>query len=71
MPNYGYPRDKQQDKPLAYCSRCGAEQYREDYMYIWEGQKICGECLAGKFNCLTVKEKADLLGADCIRAGEW
>jgi formylmethanofuran dehydrogenase subunit E len=65
-----FMRDKQMDKPLAYCSRCGGEQYREDYMYIFEGHRICGECMGEKFDCLTVREKADLLGAASLKAGE-
>lgn len=63
-------RDKQCDPVVAHCDICGAEQYREDYMYIFEWHRICGECMAEKFDCLTTREKADLLGANCVKAGE-
>ena len=63
-------RDVQQDKPVSVCSQCQGEQYREDYMYLWDGKKICVQCMEEKFDCLTIKEKADLLGAEPVRAAE-
>jgi len=63
-------RDVQQDKPVAVCSQCQGEQYREDYMYLWDGKKICVQCMQDMFDCLTIKEKAELLGAECVKAGE-
>ena len=63
-------RDAQQDPVVAMCAICEGEQYQEDVMYLWDGKKICGQCMQEKFDCLTIKEKADLLGAECVKAGE-
>ena len=61
--------DLQQEPPLAYCDQCESEQYKGDTLYAWEGIKICGECVEEKFDCMTTKEKADLLGAECVEVG--
>jgi hypothetical protein len=65
-----YLYDRQQADPVDECEACGAEMFRGDHLYLWEGQRICGECLEEKINCMTIKEKADLIGAECIEAGE-
>ncbi len=61
-------RDKQCDEPAAYCCLCGGEVYREDTLYVWEGRHICSACMEDKFNALTTREKAELLGAFPVRA---
>jgi len=63
-------RDVQQDPVVAKCATCDSEQYSEDYMYLWDGKKICVQCMQDMFDCLTIKEKAELLGAEPVRAAE-
>jgi len=63
-------RDNQQAPVVAYCALCKGEQYRGDPMYEWEGQRICEACMERKFDVLTTAEKADLLGAAQVRAGD-
>lgn len=60
-------RDKQCDVPAAYCGLCKGELYREDMLYAWEGRYICGICIEDKFNAMSTREKAELLGAYPVR----
>lgn len=62
--------DKQQATPFAHCDRCQGEMYKGDTLYIWDGTKICGECMEEKFNCMTTAEKAALLGSEMVQVGE-
>ncbi len=64
------PRDKQSDMPAARCIGCAGELYRGDTAYTWEGGLICAMCAEDKFNALTLREKAALLGAYPCKAGE-
>ena len=62
------PRDIQCDAPVAHCDRCEGEVYRTDIMYTWEGAHICSECMEGRLNAMTTREKAELLGAYPVQA---
>jgi len=61
--------DRQCDPVVAHCDRCGAEQYREDTLYTWEGTRICGECIKARVDAMTIQEIAALFGSEPVRAG--
>jgi len=72
---FGFLRDRQQDKPTAYCYECERPQYSEDTLYLLNGERLCGECIERKYRAdyvdiLTTYEKAAIMGADCEMAVE-
>ena len=64
--------DVQQDPAVAYCAECGGEIYSKDTtMFLWEGKKICEDCLNDKWDGIkTASERAEYLGAEQVEAGE-
>lgn len=45
-------RDTQTENPEALCEDCQGEVYSGEHLYLWEGKRICSDCLSSKINRL-------------------
>lgn len=60
-------RDVQQDPPRGHCEKCRGEIYEGETVYVWDGKRICPDCLENEvMRWLRVDPKglAYALGAD-------
>lgn len=43
---------------------CGHEVYEGEYLYEWDGKRICPDCMEEEKNSLSLPQFCELLGGD-------